>query len=48
MPTISKQNLAVVGAPIPQLGRGRREETPESHQQTVQVLPDTEGKLRNR
>lgn len=46
MSAIAKQDHAVAGAPVAQLGRYRRKEAPESRQQTVQVLPDTEGRFK--
>lgn len=45
MSAFAEQDHAVAGAPVAQLGRYRRKEAPESRQQTVQVLPDTEGRF---
>lgn len=37
-------DYVVAGAAVAQLGRARREEASKGRQQTVQVLPGTEGK----
>uniref|UniRef100_A0A8D8KU86 (northern house mosquito) hypothetical protein n=1 Tax=Culex pipiens TaxID=7175 RepID=A0A8D8KU86_CULPI len=43
-----RPDYVVAGAAVAQLGRARREEASKGRQQTVQVLPGTEGKLPHR